>query len=947
MPKYGIHHIVMAEGIKRLDYLGQAGNAKAQSLARLLGDHRGYAMLGAIGPDLFFWGPDYSLVGTVLDFYHQFEEVAEVYEQIEKIADDLKEKVGSYIDRTCEAVPLAAGQSFCQLFLQRLEQARDAYGSMKEMITRTKWLGKFELSTLGRGIPNLFNTFVPEVHYNQLELRWYWFDMLHYRRTGQFAQNLLYEAGNNPETQAFAYGYLSHIAADTVGHPFVNQVCGAPYRMTNWRHATAENFMDAWKYHRYYRESVNGSLMEKLQLPEPENLSLNLVESLAKAFGDTYKDVLHPIRLNNRKYRQDRKDTFGFYNVPNIQDTYLAFYKVLEFMKKSNVERPREPFPEVDQILADALSGAIPQNPPPPPAPPGLTCSWEELFGPQPLSSDCSRAFLQNVQNWANYVGDLLNWGSQTLAAIVNAVAAVVAYMPMRQLLALLYAIQLVSYSVYRSFHLMWSVLGILVPEPDELDWPLGRSLTHFNGLCAQPSKAEFPSRGFSLFPYNFQQSNLVCPPGGPENQVTAAGFYPAGSDPDAFIGTFTQEFNQDHLLAYARAEDSQQTKALQAQRKNMGPAVPLAVWMMLNATTDQRRYAFTDWNLDSDRGYGSLAWSGFIPKEGDERDFRVQAEQYCGLGVRGDSCFRHFKAAVPGGEQPDLVNAYLLSFASQWDYQDQLYIDPLEDVVMFQDRFKRIFTRWAMDTEKFRFLNFKKDNKYDTEVVLMPNQDPQNRFLIILFRGSETPKAVESAFIDWVLTDFYAIPHSVTLASGYPAVKVGKGLWTAFEPAAGDIVKSLRDFPGYKVWLTGNSLGGALATLCGLYLQLNGCPVEGVYTFAAPRVGDSKFRDLYLGQLSGRYHRWVNGTGPDQDLVTKLPPSTDPVYQLYVDVSEPHGVNENAPWLFKFEDPILPALPRAVLAHFTEGYSRGIFKQLLLDPRLAEKALSLPLPGH
>jgi hypothetical protein len=365
---------------------------------------------------------------------------------------------------------------------------------------------------------------------------------------------------------------------------------------------------------------------------------------------------------------------------------------------------------------------------------------------------------------------------------------------------------------------------------------------------------------------------------------------------------------------------------------------------MMINATSDRR--VFTDWNLDSDRGYGYRDWSGFIPKEGDERDFRVQVEQYCGPEARGDDCFRHFRATVPGGRDPDLVNAYLLSFASQWDYHDQLYVDPLEDVAMYQARFKEVFRRWAMDTDRFIFYNHKSD-KYDTEVVLMPNRDPQNRFLIIVFRGSETPAAVESALRDWVFTDFYAVPYSVALAPGYPEVRVGTGLWNAFEPVAVDIVNSLRSFSGYKVWLTGNSLGGALATLCGLYLQLNGYPVEGVYTFAAPRVGDEQFRNLYNAHLFGRYHRWVNGTGADQDLVTKLPPSTNPVYHLYVDISDPQPVNENAPWLAKAEDPILHSLPRAILAHFTEGYSRGIFKQLLLNTRLADIAGSLPLPGH
>ena len=53
MPKYGIHHIVMAECLKKL---GQDSNPQAQNLAQLLNANRGYAMFGAIGPDLFFLG---------------------------------------------------------------------------------------------------------------------------------------------------------------------------------------------------------------------------------------------------------------------------------------------------------------------------------------------------------------------------------------------------------------------------------------------------------------------------------------------------------------------------------------------------------------------------------------------------------------------------------------------------------------------------------------------------------------------------------------------------------------------------------------------------------------------------------------------------------------------------------------------------------------------------
>jgi len=76
---------------------------------------------------------------------------------------------------------------------------------------------------------------------------WHWFDMLHYRNTGDFARALINKATSN-EKKAFAFGYLSHIATDVVGHGYVNQVVGGPYRKNVQRHVVSESFMDSWKF---------------------------------------------------------------------------------------------------------------------------------------------------------------------------------------------------------------------------------------------------------------------------------------------------------------------------------------------------------------------------------------------------------------------------------------------------------------------------------------------------------------------------------------------------------------------------------------------------------------------------------------------------------------------------------------------------------------------------
>ena len=56
----------------------------------------------------------------------------------------------------------------------------------------------------------------------------------------------------------------------------------------------------------------------------------------------------------------------------------------------------------------------------------------------------------------------------------------------------------------------------------------------------------------------------------------------------------------------------------------------------------------------------------------------------------------------------------------------------------------------------------------------------------------------------------------------------------------------------GYRLWITGHSLGGALATLFSFYaatntkiLEFNGGPVTA-YTFCSPKVGNKQFREAY-----------------------------------------------------------------------------------------------------
>jgi triacylglycerol lipase len=70
------------------------------------------------------------------------------------------------------------------------------------------------------------------------------------------------------------------------------------------------------------------------------------------------------------------------------------------------------------------------------------------------------------------------------------------------------------------------------------------------------------------------------------------------------------------------------------------------------------------------------------------------------------------------------------------------------------------------------------------------------------------------------------------------------------------------------EIWVTGHSLGGALASLLTAMLIADGFGVAALYTYGAPRVGDNRFEEIFNEKFSTAY-RVVN----QDDVVPHLPP--------------------------------------------------------------------------
>jgi triacylglycerol lipase len=129
---------------------------------------------------------------------------------------------------------------------------------------------------------------------------------------------------------------------------------------------------------------------------------------------------------------------------------------------------------------------------------------------------------------------------------------------------------------------------------------------------------------------------------------------------------------------------------------------------------------------------------------------------------------------------------------------------------------------------------------------------------ITVAFRGTEKIQ-------DWI-TDarFHRVPmDGQSVHAGFAAAI--NSVWAELI----DVINRFRD--GWlepQIYITGHSLGGALAQLCAWQLINHSISITGVYVFGAPRVGDKAFAANYDFFLRGRTFRLVNR----QDIVTRLP---------------------------------------------------------------------------
>ncbi|WP_339207197.1 lipase family protein [Paenibacillus sp. FSL K6-3182] len=132
-------------------------------------------------------------------------------------------------------------------------------------------------------------------------------------------------------------------------------------------------------------------------------------------------------------------------------------------------------------------------------------------------------------------------------------------------------------------------------------------------------------------------------------------------------------------------------------------------------------------------------------------------------------------------------------------------------------------------------------------------------RASVLAFRGSNSA-------VDWV-SDFIA--QQTTYRPVKNAGLTHKGFTDIYMSARTQIIEIINQLPqGRPLFITGHSLGGALATLAALDLANNTAFTDPIiYTYGAPRVGDPKFASSYNASI-GTHWRFQN----EFDIVPHLP---------------------------------------------------------------------------
>src|SRR6185436_1441767 len=154
-----------------------------------------------------------------------------------------------------------------------------------------------------------------------------------------------------------------------------------------------------------------------------------------------------------------------------------------------------------------------------------------------------------------------------------------------------------------------------------------------------------------------------------------------------------------------------------------------------------------------------------------------------------------------------------------------------------------------------------------NTQAYLLTN----DAHVVLAFRGTEGPTTIDG-LKDWLLTDavnLLIVPEG-RLGTDLIAAGVGARFHQGFVNAIGEIwdpvftaVSDEVKKEDRPVWITGHSLGGALAMFASWLLTRKFVNVHQIYTYGAPMIGNVAACKAFDDNFANKVYRYVNAPDP------------------------------------------------------------------------------------
>ena len=625
--------------------------ADPKSLGRLMQEHSNFAALGAIGPDLFFFLPDFkdAKLGPIPI------PLSSVLANVEKFLLNLYDAIDPYITKN-EKYLGPISQDTEEEISRLTGGLSEVVGNITGELSNILIAGLEDLATQNW---DLFTYFSMGHNKGWDEQSFVWSDMLHYRRTGKFGRALWQAASamDDPDArakaQAYALGYITHVGADVTGHALVNAISGGPFRLHWQRHHLVENHMDAFWYLRdgnrpgsptqypqftesamYYDiafDEQDDAVVQRPAYPTGATLRenwqrrrlLDIDSKLAAPLADLLHDAIKDVFYSDGKHPRILRDEDGRPTVELIEETYRLLFSFLKLTTVDGFAHEPPPPPDVFPNLQ------FPTPSDPQESAPGGDSKDGNWF------DDLLDAVL-SVVNVLAYIAEVAAY----LATLPWAIAADVATYPIR--LALYYALELPLYHLLKAFRSVLVMAGYFMPMADEITvglitvgmpdaavfqrlmadlgdvFPADAPLLPEDGVYVDRLYPHlFPTEGPDDTPIEFRSPWVYPRAQAQEQDGTMAGPYARRSTPEVLF----RPVNTDALVRDS-LETAPNPAAVDAiSRAQLGTSTHLGdatgfsayqIWLhtRLSPQPDSaREIPYVDWNLDADRGYAYHCW--------------------------------------------------------------------------------------------------------------------------------------------------------------------------------------------------------------------------------------------------------------------------------------------------------------------------------------------------